>query len=135
MRISSLFAGCWLLSILCAAQIGTQREIHLTYELYSWQDAKGNWSFCLLYTTNRQKTVQEVFNKKTALRGISKLKRRIDILPAHSDIVWFDRLTLSGKKIKGSEGLKYPPKEILGEIKKYAAEHHVVISGPQDDGP
>ena len=31
-----------------------------THELYSWQDAKGGWNFSLLYTTDRQKTAEEV---------------------------------------------------------------------------
>lgn len=102
-----------------------------TYELYSWQDSNGAWNFSLLYTTNRQKTVEEVFNEKTALHGVDKLKRRISKLPKSSRVVWFDRLTLGGVRVEGSESLKYPPKEIVDELKRYSDAHAIKLFGPR----
>jgi hypothetical protein len=122
---------CFLATVPYAAgQAGTAGDVVLTYELYSWQNQRGGWNFCLLFTTNRQKTVEEVFNKKSTLYGLDALKKRISELPIHSNIVWFDRLTLSGTRVKGSESLRYPPKEIVEEVKHYAAGHNVEISGP-----
>jgi hypothetical protein len=45
-----------------------------TYELYSWQDPNGAWNFSLLYTTSRQKTVQEVFSKRQQFTACSNLR-------------------------------------------------------------
>ena len=113
-----------------AQEAGNTPPITRTYELYSWQNAKGVWNFQLLNTTNRQKTVQEVFNTKSALRGVDELKRKISTLPASSDILWFDRLTLSGTKVRGSERLKYPPKQIIDDVKRDVESHGVKLSGP-----
>lgn len=101
-----------------------------TYELYSWEHSTGSWSFCLLYTTDRQKTPEEVFSDKTALHGIEQLKRELSKLSPSSRVVWFDRLTLNGVKIKGSEQLKYPPKKLIDEVKRYADAHGITVSGP-----
>jgi hypothetical protein len=106
-----------------------------TYELYSWQDPNGAWNFSLLYTTSRQKTVQEVFSKKAAIHGVQQLKSRLSRLPLHSTIVWFDRLTLSGTRIKGSERLRYPPEKMIEDVKHYAAKRKIEISGPEHRYP
>lgn len=103
-----------------------------TYELYSWEPSKGAWSFCLLYTTDRQKTSEEVFNDKTALRGVEQLKTDLSKLPPSARVVWFDRLTLNGVKIKGTEQLKYPPKKIVDEVKRFADTHNIKVSLPPE---
>ena len=98
-----------------------------TYELYSWQDSKDNWNFCMLYPTSRQKTVEEVFDQETTLHGVNQLKGRIAKLKKGSRIVWFDRLTWGGVRIKGSEGLKYPPKSFIKEVKSYAVARKIKL--------
>lgn len=103
-----------------------------TYELYSWQEADGSWSFSLLYTTNRQKTAEEVFSDKAALHGVAQLKQKLSKLPKSSRIVWFDRLTLRGAKIEGTERLKYPPKDIVDDVKRCAELHSIKFSGPRE---
>lgn len=120
-----------MISLMCClaacASEGRQRgssndlSVTPTYELYSWKISNGNWSFCLLYTTNRQKTVEEVFNEKTALHELEQLKKKISKLEKGARIVWFDRLTIGGVRVKGSESLAYPPKDIIEEVKQYAA--------------
>jgi hypothetical protein len=128
-----VFLTCSLVTLSCAAQqTRNQGGPVPAYELYSWQDSKGEWRFSLLYNTNRQKTVQEVFNKKSVLHGSNGVKRRISQLSIPSEIVWFDRLTLSGVRLKGSEALKYPPKDIVDEITRYADAHGVKVSGPEE---
>ena len=107
-----------------------ERKVVPTYELYNWQGAHGPWNFCLLHTTDRQKTPAEVLNDETALRGPKQLKRKMSKLPRSSTIVWFDRLTLGGVKLKGSESLKYPPDEIVGEIRRYADMWAIKLFGP-----
>lgn len=103
----------------------------VTYELYSWQDSKGDWNFSIFHTTNRNKTVKEIFNKKTTLRGLDRLKRRISDLPAGSTIVLVDRVTeAGGVKVKGSEKLRYPPTDIIDDIRRHAEARHIQIVGP-----
>jgi hypothetical protein len=103
----------------------------MEYELYSWQDSSGGWSFSVLYNTSSEKTVQEVFNKKTELRGVDQLKHRISELPAGARISWVNRLptTATKPKAKGSEGLRYPPAELMEDVKRFAEAHGVTIFG------
>ena len=122
---------CWATNVW--GQQGSKGLIP-TYELYSWQDPQGGWNFCLLYTTNRQKTAAEVFNPKTVLHGSKEIERKISKLPKRSRIVWFEGLTLSGKTVEGTERLKYPPKEVVDEVKRWAAKREVQVLGPEDDG-
>jgi hypothetical protein len=103
----------------------------MTYELYSWQDANGAWTYRILYTTNRQKTIKEVFDYRQALRGTDRLKRKLSELPAGSTVVWFDRLTLSGARLRGSEGLRYPPQEIVEEVRHTAEKYGIRVTGPE----
>lgn len=100
----------------------------MAYELYSWQNSSGTWDFCLLYNTSSQKTVKEVFNRKITLQGVEKLKNRISELPAGASIFWVDRLPAgTGPKAKGSESLKYPPAEIVSDVKRFSEAHHIDI--------
>lgn len=119
--------------LVCATGLPmTTAQVVPTYELYSWEHSKGGWRFCLLYTTDRQKTPEEVFSDKTTLHGIEQLKNEMSKLPPSSRVVWFDRLTLNGVKIKGSEQLKYPPKKIIDEVKRYGDAHEIKVSGPPE---
>jgi hypothetical protein len=104
-----------------------------TFELYSWRNPQGTWDFCLLHTTNHRKTVEEVFNEKCAEHGIERLKQRMSKLPRPSRIVWFDRLTFRGVKLKGSEGLEYPPKEVVDQVKIYCDTHSITLFGPKGE--
>lgn len=62
------------------------------YELYSWQDLKGNWNFSLLPSTSSEKSVEVVFNKKATIHGVDQLKAKISKLPEGSTIALLDRL-------------------------------------------
>lgn len=115
----------------CAASLGSGNagpKIPMAYELYSWRASGRGWSFCLLYNTSSEKTVQQVFNKKTELRGVDQLKRRIAQLPAGASISWVDRLPSgTGAKAKGSESLKYPPVEIMNDVKRFCEAHNIKV--------
>jgi hypothetical protein len=128
-----------MISLACClaacASAGRQRgdsedpSVTLPYELYSWKASNGNWSFCLLYATNRQKTVEEVFNEKTTLHGLEQLKKKISTLEKGARIVWFDRLTLAGVRVKGSESLGYPSRQVVEDVKQYvAASRNIQVS-------
>lgn len=94
------------------------------------QVVRGISNSCI--NTSRQKTVQEVFNPKSALHGVNELKRKIAKLPTSEEVIWFDRQTLSGRKVRGSERLMYPPKEIMQDVKHEAESHGVKVSGPDE---
>jgi hypothetical protein len=115
---------------LCMAQ-NKNTEPRLTNELYSWRDGNGVWTFVIMGTTSRQKTVDEVFNQKEAIHGVDELKRRISHLARSSRLVWFDKLIFNGAPVKGTERLGWPPKEIIEDVKRYAAERHIEVSGPE----
>jgi TonB family protein len=103
----------------------------LTYQLYSWQEIDGDhWNFSVLHDTDRQKTVGEVFTPKTVFRGLDQLKQRISEMPEGSRIVWFDRLTIGGAGVKGSERLKYPTEEVVAEVRRHAQARGIEILGP-----
>jgi hypothetical protein len=135
-----------LLALLCTLSLRASQQtndnhsstsVYVLYELYSWQDAKkGEWNFSVLYNTSREKSVNEVFNKKTLLRGVDQLKVKISSMPRGSKIIWNDELLANGSKQKGSERLKYPPEEIVQEVKQCAQARNVEVLGPfRPDAP
>lgn len=103
----------------------------LTNELYSWRDSNGTWVFSILGTTSRQKTVEEIFSDKQAIRGVGELKRKISRLQRPSRLVWFDKLIFNGAPVKGTERLGWPPKEIIEDVKRYAQARQIEVSGPE----
>jgi len=110
---------------------GQESPPPIYYELYSWKDSKtGEWNFSLLYNTNRNKTVKEVFNKRRVLRGVDNLKVRLSVIPRGSHVVWFDQLTFNGAKAKGSEALAYPPEGIVNEVRRYARSRNIEVVAP-----
>lgn len=102
----------------------------LTNELYSWKDGNGVWTFAILGPTNRQKTAEEIFNERHAIHGVNELKKRISRLDQPSRLVWFDRLTLNCTVVKGTERLSWPPKDVIEDVKRYAAARRIEVSGP-----
>ncbi len=117
-----------LLLSVCSSQVHDKRVVPMGYDLYSWQDAKGEWNFCVLLDTNSQKTVKQVFDKRTALRGVDQLKRKLSELPEGASVLWFNRIPLGPQpKAKGSEGLGYPPPNVVEEIQKYAEARKIKV--------
>jgi hypothetical protein len=125
-----LLVACCVGLPIAAQPQSNQEKPPLTYQLYSWEGANGGWNFSVLHDTNRQKAVSEVFNPKATLKGLDQLKHKLSDMPKGSRVVWFDRLTLGGVKVKGSESLKYPPDQVVAEIKQFAQERNIEIVGP-----
>ena len=123
-------AACFAVTICCAAQHGASvmQKTPTVYELYSWQTSDGGWSFSMLPNTSSETPVRVIFDKKRELRGIDQLKKRISELPAGVSIVWLDRTPTGTKpKAKGSEGLKYPPRQIIDEIRSFGGDHKIDV--------
>ena len=99
------------------------------YELYSWRQSGGIWSFSVLPSPSGVNTPADaVFNEKFVLSGVDKLKRKISELPAGSKLLWMDRI-VSGESSKapGSAILMYPPKEVVEEVKRYAQKKRIEV--------
>src|SRR5262245_31505797 len=102
-----------------------------TYELYSWKEGD-TWNFNVLPDTNRQKTVEEVFDPKKVLRGFDQLKKKLSEMPTGTRIGWFDRLTIGGARLVGSERLGYPPEKLVDEVMQFARSRKIEILGPPE---
>jgi hypothetical protein len=102
-----------------------------TYELYSWRDDGGGWNFAVLSTTSRLRTPEEIFSEKVAIHGVDNLKGKMSHFMQRSRIVWIENLFYKGVPIKGTERLGWPPKEMIDDIKIYAAARHIEIVGPK----
>jgi hypothetical protein len=99
------------------------------YELYSWRQSDGIWSFSVLPSPSGVNTPADaIFNEKFVLRGVDKLKRKISKLPAGTKLLWMDRIA-SGQtsKAPGSATLMYPPAAVVEEVKQYAQKKHIEV--------
>jgi hypothetical protein len=120
----------WMVFSVCFSQdSGTSfSKVPMDYELYSWPGTGGDWNFCVRPNTNSEATVEQVFNKRTVLRSVAQLERRISELPAGAKVYWVDRIPSGkGPRAKGSESLTYPPADIRNQVRKYAEKHHVEV--------
>ena len=120
----------WMMLSVSVSQVrdSPPHETRMGYELYSWPESSDRWNFCIRLNTNSEATVKQVFDKKTVLRGVAQLKRRISELPAGAKVFWVDRIPSgNGPKAKGSESLSYPRAELREEIRGYAKKHQVEV--------
>lgn len=126
-----LFALTCIAIAFCSAQVRNDslRKPPMGYELYSWQEPTGSWNFCLLPSPSGVYIqAEEVFNKKFLLRGVKGLNREISKLPVGATIYWLDRiLPETGPKPKTNESLRYPPANIIKQVKQYAETRHIEI--------
>jgi hypothetical protein len=123
-------ATCITVALLGASQHrgSVEQKVLMVYELYSWQGSDGSWSFCVLPNTSSETPLGAVFNKKTELRGVGQLRQRISQLPERASVVWVDRLPSgTGPKVKGRDALKYPPEEIISDVKRFAEERKIKV--------
>ena len=118
----------------CQSNAG--QTIPLGYELYSWQDSNGRWSFCLLASPSGVNiSADQVFNKRFLLSGVKNLKRKISGLPEGATIYWLKRISATDQKAREDKKLKYPSSEILRDIIQYAQSRKItveVLSEQQD---
>jgi hypothetical protein len=99
-----------------------------TFEMYSWQDAKRQWNFSIFPAiTSSGLSPNVVMRKSSTLAGLEALKKAIAKLPAGSDILWMKSTIGVWKGAKGSERLKYPPAELMSEIRRYCESNKFKI--------
>ena len=139
MRTTCLLAlGCVIVAVAAYPQSQMGNGAQIGYELYSWKEANGDWSFSVLYTTSIQKTVKQVLDDKTALHGLDQLKAKVDALPRGARVSWLGRIPVStGPRAKGSERLGYPPVDVIQDVRRHAEKRNIkiVIHGSPDALP
>ena len=128
-----LIGICSLLGVAVAQDKTRVASPEPTYELYSWHTGEG-WAYSVLPTTSRQKTPEEIFNRKKVAIGTDALEKVISRLPARSIIVWFDDLTVNGAKVHGTEQLRRPPSDIIQRVKRHAALDGKTVTAPGPNG-
>jgi hypothetical protein len=87
------------------------------YELYSWQ-TRQQWYFSLVAGTNRQKTYQEITSPSIRIKGIERLKRKLDLLPRGEELSW------STHRMRR---MILPPRAITNEIVDYCQRRGLVL--------
>src|SRR5438046_1068057 len=87
---NTIIAAMLMVTFMLCLALARQQRLLLSHELYSWQDAHGNWEFSLLYTTSMTKTAKIIFDQQTVLRGIKRLEERMKGLPSGTEIVWIE---------------------------------------------
>lgn len=117
-----------------AAQKSTFPVEIKSYELYSWQDAKGEWDYSLFpAVSNAGLSPGFVMKKESALKGTPALKQALAKIPVGSEIIWLDRTLGVYKDAKESAALKYPPAEIIAEIRRYceSRQFKLLVESPK----
>ena len=99
------------------------------YELYSWRQSDGIWRFSVVPSPSGVNTPADaVFDKKSVLIGIEKLKLKISELPASSRVLWMDRIaSVESSKAPGNTTLAYPPEAVVEQVKRYAQKKHIDV--------
>jgi hypothetical protein len=108
---------------------GWARTPPQVYELYSWRQSDGIWSFSILPSPSGVNTPADaVFNENFVLHGVDKLKRKISELPAGTKLLWLDRIASSqSSKAPGATTLAYPPTSVIEQVKRYAQKKRVEV--------
>jgi hypothetical protein len=110
----------WCAAICFATQKQPRAEDATVFALHSWQGDKGSWTFSLLPAVLDAGFHPDVImHPSKALTGPEKLKKKIAVLPAGSQILWFSHVDGMWKNAKGSEKIKYPPAGIVADIRKF----------------
>jgi len=94
-------------------------------ELYSWQNAQGEWQYILLPGTNRGKTFDEIQVAPLDLQGIETALAQ---LPSDESVFWTNNVfdTQSNQMMS----LPFPAQDILNEIKELARSHNINLFLP-----
>jgi hypothetical protein len=111
--VGSLLSGCGTASQPTATPFGESMK---GYELYSWPDGN-QWNFSLLVGTNREKTLDEIKDTKTILRGVDALTSALEQMPAGQYITWSSRETLS-----------FPPADVIEQIEQVCSDQGLILN-------
>jgi hypothetical protein len=107
-----------------------------SYELYSWAQVNGMWSFCLLPSPSGVNIpIETIFNKKFRLTGPDQLKQKISLLPTNTTILWMNGIASGQTPTAESKKLALPSAEIVEQVKRYAEKRgiHVQVPNPSPD--
>jgi len=127
----ALILFCYAAQLCLGAQVKARPlpEEVKTFEMYSWQDEKGRWTFSVLPAITSAGFSPAVITRKSyALSGVEALKKSIAKLPAGSQIFWLDHTLGIWKDAKGSEQFKYPGPAVVADIRKYCETRQVKVS-------
>ena len=91
-------------------------------ELYSWQNASGEWQYAILVGTNRNKTVEEIQSAPLDLQGV---KVAIAQLAVGESLFWTTNVYNAG-----FVHFALPPDAVVNEIKEFAREKQVDLYVP-----
>jgi hypothetical protein len=111
--VGSLLSGCGAASELSVTPFPESMK---GYELYSWRDGN-QWNFSLLVGTNREKTLDEIKDTKTVLRGVDALTSVLEQMPEGQYITWSSRETLS-----------FPPDDIIEQVKQSCEDKGLILN-------
>jgi hypothetical protein len=92
-------------------------------ELYSWQDAKGDWVFALLPGTNRLKSEAEIKEKESQIAGTTELEKHFLRLAEGEEVFWFHR---------DLKGFAYPDEDTMKAIASSAQRAKVELRTPPE---
>jgi hypothetical protein len=114
---------CAMLVCVAAMSLAAQERSQpgkIKYELYSWREPSGRWTFGLLPAYTSAGTHPNVItHPSNALDGQQKLKRAIAALPRHSEIRWYDHALSTWRDAQELHIIKYPPPEIIADIRNF----------------
>jgi hypothetical protein len=111
--IGSLLAGC---GAAAEPAVTPFPESMKGYELYSWRDGN-QWNFSILVGTNREKTLDEIKDPKTVVRGVDALISALEQMPAGQYITW-----------SSSETLSFPPADIIEQIEEVCTDQGLILN-------
>jgi hypothetical protein len=126
MRQAALLTICCTGIVLCVSG-----QSPPAYELYSWQESNGRWSFCVWSSPSGVNiTEEQVFDRRCLLRGVTEVKRRLSRISAGTTIFWLDGIAGEDHKTKKSARLRLPPQEMIHDIRRYAESHKIIVDMP-----
>ncbi len=120
--------GIAILAIMPALAVGQAARAPMAYELYSWKNPAGRWTFCLLPSPSGVSvTAEQVFSRQCRIGGLDDLKRRISELPEHATVFWLDHVWGKDEKAGKGEKLCYPPSNVVADVKHEAGSHGIEL--------
>lgn len=131
MRPILILAGMFFIFAHCAnpQAAGTEQVAPMSYELYSWQESNGSWSFSVFPSPSGVNvSAAQVFDRKFLLSGVKELNGKISGLPMGATIFWVDRISSSsGEKVGEGKKLGYPPSQVIQDVRRCAEARKIKI--------
>jgi hypothetical protein len=128
-QIVLLAISCMAIASCASAQLSaTVAQPPKTYELYSWRESNGSWTFSVVPSPSGANiSAAQVRKRKFLLKTLNDLNLKIASLPGGTKILWLDRIAGSGEHAKGNKNLSFPPMELTEKIQHYARSVDVQV--------